>query len=377
MKKRVLVWETLSTVSGGQKMTLNIMDMLSDHFEFFCLIPNEGRLSEELKNRGIKYALMGNQSLPAGVKGKSVILQYGIMSLKNICKSINEIRKFKPDVLYAPGPAALPWSAVCGFLFHKPVIWHLHHIFLDGPTKKLINTCGEWNAVKKIVAVSKCVGNQIENEKANAKIEILYNPVDVCKYENGNFENIKEEFEWISKNKKTLVIGHIGLIQKTKKQSFVLDIINKLSIAGGDVIGLFPGETREEAYLKYLKEKAKKLAIDNKVIFLGRRNDIPDLLKIIDILIIPSFEGFPLAGLEAISAKVPVVACDVAGAKEFIEVTHGGMTYAEDDVEDAIRAIKEIINDKENVTESGYQFALKSSYKCYKENIEKVFDYIQ
>ena len=86
-------------------MTLNVMDMLSDHFEFFCLIPNQGRLSEELKSRGIKYALMGNQSLPAGVKGKTVVLQYGIMSLNNICKSINEIRKFKPDILYAPGPA--------------------------------------------------------------------------------------------------------------------------------------------------------------------------------------------------------------------------------------------------------------------------------
>ena len=88
--------------------------------------------------------------------------------------------------------------------------------------QKLINVCSKWKAVKKIIAVSKCVGNQIENKKANDKIDILYNPVDVCKYESGNAENIKEEFEWISKNKKTLVIGHIGLIQKTKKTKFCI-----------------------------------------------------------------------------------------------------------------------------------------------------------
>ena len=41
-KKKVLVWETLATVSGGQKMTLTVMDMLSDKFEFYCLIPAEG-----------------------------------------------------------------------------------------------------------------------------------------------------------------------------------------------------------------------------------------------------------------------------------------------------------------------------------------------
>ena len=128
-KKKVLVWETLATVSGGQKMTLTVMDMLSDKFEFCCLIPAEGMMSEELKKRNIPYVLMGDQTLPTGVKGKQVIFRYGWMSVKNVWKSLGVIRKYKPDILYAPGPAALPWSAVCGTLAHKPVIWHLHHIF--------------------------------------------------------------------------------------------------------------------------------------------------------------------------------------------------------------------------------------------------------
>ena len=46
-----------------------------------------------------------------------------------------------------------------------------------------------------------------------------------------------------------------------------------------------------------LNEKVEQYDLREHVIFLGRRNDIPDLLKMIDILIIPSaFEGFPLAG---------------------------------------------------------------------------------
>lgn len=81
-KKKVLVWETLATVSGGQKMTLTVMDMLSDKFEFCCLIPAEGMMSEELKKRNIPYVLMGDQTLPTGVKGKQVIFRYGWMSVK-------------------------------------------------------------------------------------------------------------------------------------------------------------------------------------------------------------------------------------------------------------------------------------------------------
>lgn len=194
-KKKVLVWETLATVSGGQKMTLTVLDMLSDQYEFCCLIPEEGMLSDELTRRNIPYVVMGDQTLPTGVKGKQVIFRYGWMSVKNICKSLIAIGRYKPDLLYCPGPAALPWSAICGSLTHKPVIWHLHHIFLDGATKKLLNVCGKWKSVKQIIAVSNCVGNQIENGDAHSKVEVLYNPVNVEKYANGNPENVRAEIE--------------------------------------------------------------------------------------------------------------------------------------------------------------------------------------
>lgn len=193
--KKALVWETLSTVSGGQKMTLTVLDMLKDEYEFCCLIPTEGMLADELKKRGIPYILMGDQTLPTGVKGKQVIFRYGWMSVKNIFKSWKAILTYKPDVLYAPGPAALPWSAVCGMLTGKPVIWHLHHIFLDGTTKKLLNVCSCFVSVKKIIAVSKCVGEQITNEAGKRKVEVLYNPVDVEKYASGNANKVQAEIE--------------------------------------------------------------------------------------------------------------------------------------------------------------------------------------
>lgn len=194
-KKKFLVWETLATVSGGQKMTLTVMDMLSDIFEFCCLIPAEGIMAEELRKRNIPYILMGDQTLPTGIKGKRVIFRYGWMSVKNIWKSLRVIYRYRPDILYAPGPAALPWSAVCGMLFHKPVIWHLHHIFLDGATKKLLNICSSWKSVRKIIAVSNCVGKQIVDEGAHKKVEVIYNPVDVEKYANGDAAKIVSEIE--------------------------------------------------------------------------------------------------------------------------------------------------------------------------------------
>ena len=147
----------------------------------------------------------------------------------------------------------------------------------------------------------------------------------------------------------TLVIGHIALVQRSKKQDFVLDVIRRLRQEGLDVIGLFAGETREKDYMKELEEKITQKGLSDSVLFLGRRNDIADLLKMMDILIIPSFEGFPLAGLEAAAAGVP------------------------DDVADAVSRIKEIMLRKKAMAEKGKKFAEKSAINHYEERIEEIF----
>lgn len=260
-KKKVLVWETLATVSGGQKMTLTVMDMLSDKFEFCCLIPAEGMMSEELKKRNIPYVLMGDQTLPTGVKGKQVIFRYGWMSVKNVWKSLGVIRKYKPDILYAPGPAALPWSAVCGTLARKPVIWHLHHIFLDGATKKLLNLCGNWKSVREIIAVSNCVGDQIVNEAAHKKVKVLYNPVDVEKYANGDATKIIVELEAKlgRKLRGVKVVTQIGAITKNKRQNVLISVIADLRNLGEDVVGLVVGDTITEADRNFKRELEQRI----------------------------------------------------------------------------------------------------------------------
>ena len=123
-----------------------------------------------------------------------------------------------------------------------------------------------------------------------------------------------------------------------------------------------------------LNQKVEQYDLREHVIFLGRRNDIPDLLKMIDILIIPSaFEGFPLAGLAA-AAGVPVIACDVAGAEEFIRVSGDGVTFAEDDVDSAIKAVKSVMREFGMYSNSGVEFTKKVSHSEYSEKIGDLFD---
>lgn len=375
-KKKILVWETLSTVSGGQKMTLTVMDLLHDQYDFHCLIPEKGILSEELDKRGIPYTLLGDMTMPAGVKGKKTVIHYAWMSAKCVMRSLRAIRKFKPDILYAPGPASLPWSAVCGTLMRKPVVWHLHHIFLDGPTKKLLNICSTWKAVKRIIAVSHCVGEQVTAPSALPKIEELYNPVDVTRYSSGIgqrfLDSVQTQYGVPLINR--ILIGHIALVQRSKQQSFVLTVIRKLRDLGIDAVGLFAGEVREQDYEKELRQLIKEHELEKAAVLLGRREDIPDMLKALSVLMIPSSEGFPLAGVEAASAGTPVVACDVAGAREYIEVSKAGMVFKENDVEAAVSAVLSSLEQAEEYAQSGFTFAGSASLPEYCRNLKSVFD---
>lgn len=89
-----------------------------------------------------------------------------------------------------------------------------------------------------------------------------------------------------------------------------------------------------DALINEYKQKAEKRGVGSRVEFLGRRNDIPELLVDCDALALPSFsEAWPLVVLEAMAAGVPVVMTDVGCSKEAIRDGENGYVVAPDGVE--------------------------------------------
>ena len=322
-KLRVLLWETLSDISGGQKMTLRAIDLLREGCDFFCLLPGEGKLAEELRRREIPCAFLGDTALPAGRKNLRAALRYARMSARVLCKSLRQMKKFMPDLLYAPGPAALPWSALCGSLFRRPVIWHLHHNFLDSGTKRLLNFCAGWKSVRSIIVVSACVGSQIPD--AQDKLHLLYNPIDVESYKNGDSAPVLRELGMDAR--RPFLLGQIAAIQRSKRQEELLHILAEFRRRGIPSAALFAGAPREADYMEELVNLAEELRIRENVYFLGHRSDIANLLKAMDALLIPSEEGLPLAALEAMAAGCPIVARDCGGSHELLTAAGCGKLY--------------------------------------------------
>jgi glycosyltransferase involved in cell wall biosynthesis len=96
----------------------------------------------------------------------------------------------------------------------------------------------------------------------------------------------------------------------------------------------------------------KKLISENKleetILFLGHRTDVPALLKMADIFIFPSrFEGLPGALIEAEAASLPIICSNVSMMLEVVEPNKNALTFDLNKVQDLSIAIETLIENIE------------------------------
>lgn len=132
---------------------------------------------------------------------------------------------------------------------------------------------------------------------------ILYNAIDckLYKYSLSRHQMLKQKFGFQDKT----IIGHVGRFVEAKNHSFIIDVFHELHKRNKNsllvLVGAGPLEDK-------VKEKVKSLHLESAVIFLGVRNDIPDIMNLFDVFVFPSlYEGLGIVGIEAQAAGLPCV----------------------------------------------------------------------
>jgi glycosyltransferase involved in cell wall biosynthesis len=89
-----------------------------------------------------------------------------------------------------------------------------------------------------------------------------------------------------------------------------------------------------------LTQKVRQNGIEEHVLFLGHRTDVPRLLKSADLFVFPTYyEGMPFALLEAMAHNLPIVTSDVCGIPEIIEHRSQGLLFRGGDRDDLIKTL--------------------------------------
>jgi glycosyltransferase involved in cell wall biosynthesis len=96
-----------------------------------------------------------------------------------------------------------------------------------------------------------------------------------------------------------------------------------------------------------LEAQALALELGDRTVFLGHRQDIPELLAACDLFVLPSlFEGYPLSVMEAAAAGKPIVATNVGGTNEAIQSGQNGLLVRPADSHALARVIRELLVDR-------------------------------
>lgn len=107
-------------------------------------------------------------------------------------------------------------------------------------------------------------------------------------------------------------------------------------------------------YKEELMNQTKQLGIQNQVIFTGTRNDIPTLMSVANLFILPSLtEALPTVLAEAMAASVPVLATHVGGIPEMIQENVNGRLVPPKDVNTLSKTCIEMLSNPQQLHQFG------------------------
>jgi len=245
------------------------------------------------------------------------------------------IKKINPDLLmthlWLSNTVGRIIGRLCGV---KKIFSFEHNAWDDSKTKKLflINFILQFFC-DKIIAVSNAVKTfLIEHRIRKSKIEVVFNGIDLSRYK--NFDNN-------IKNNKDFIFVFIGRLIEQKGIDILLKAFSSLDFGKLLLVGEGPLD-------KEMKQIVKKMGIENRVVFLGFRKDIPNILASADCFVLPSqSEGFGIVLTEAMASRLPIIVSNFDAVKDIIIDGVTGFVVKKGDYLELANKMRYVYNHKE------------------------------
>ena len=171
-------------------------------------------------------------------------------------------------------------------------------------------------------------------------IEVIRNFVNCDLYRRDPELISRERPRFAQPNERLLV--HLSNFRPVKR---VLDVISVFARIAKELPArmILIGDGPERSAAEYL---AKRMGISERVEFLGKQENVHELLPLADLMLMPSeMESFGLAALEAMACCVPSIATRVGGVPELIEDDENGLLFEVGDIAGMSESAIELLSD--------------------------------
>lgn len=324
------------------------MEYFLNHNFVVGIACSQGEELERLKERGF-------QVHPVEIERKIS----PISNLNSIIKLVKVIREHNYDIVHVHTPIAAVIGRIAARIAGVKAIVYTSHGLpfhdLSTPFEYIF-----YSNIERVVALITDLILSQNHEDIHTAVKIgmcphsklgyLGNGIDVNRFKLSQINSAKQvklrESFGISEG--NFVIGTIGRLTRKKGTGYLIDAVAKLMpkfpnlhvlIIGGEL------SSDPEPFQVELMDKISTYGIDKNVTFTGDRDDIPELLSILDIFTLPSFthEGLPRSILEAMAMELPVVATNIRGCREAVIDGETGLIVPPQDSESLANALEKLL----------------------------------
>jgi len=330
---------------GGAEMLLPETLKLHTHerfeFHYIYFLPWKNQMVETIEAAGGKVICFGAKN--------------NIQLLFKFPKIIRYCRKNNIQLIHAH----LPWAGFVSRIVHLltkiPTIYTEHNMqeryhFITRVLNKL-----SFNFQSVAIGVSDDVTNSIvKNIAPRITAKTILNGVNTDSFKRNDVvarNDIRKQYN-IPEN--AFLVGTVAVFRFQKRLDLWLEIVAQAIKNNQNIYGIIIGAGPLE---DDLMAKHKELGLEGKVIFTGLQTQVKPFYEALDAFMMSSsFEGLPIALLEAMSMECAILSTNAGGIKEVIRPNEDGLIVDVDNWKQLGAILVELSNDSQKLND----FQLKS-----------------
>jgi len=350
---RALYVSHTAQVSGGERSLLDLLGALPASVQPLLAAPS-GPLREIVEQRGIPTTPITGTAGSLRAHPLHTPLAVGQLAL-SAAQLSRAARRHRAEILHANSIRA----GIVLALTRAPGAAKVVHIrdclpagTLTSATMRLIAATAD-----AVIANSRYTAATLTAAAPAARVEVVYNAVDLSRFDPQSIDRAAVRERLGAGAPGRLLLGVVAQLSPWKGQDTAIQALALLREQGLDAHLLLIGSAKflaratrfdNDSYVRDLHVLAQSAGVGEHVSWLGEREDVPELVRALDVLLLPSWEEpFGRAVIEAMALEVPVIATNVGGPAEILTDGREGLLLPPRQAPAWARAIGALAEDPE------------------------------
>ncbi len=321
---RVLYVNHTAAVSGAERSLLALLAALPPEVESLVASPR-GRLSEAVERLGIATAPIADTAGSLRLHPLHTPRALAEMSVAAL-QLRRAASRHRADVVHANSIRAGLELALARVSPAASIV-HVRDCLPPGVlTTATMRTIAA--GARTIVANSHYTAETVKRAAPAARVEVVHPAIDLAEFDPARIDRAAARAALGLAGTRQVLLGVVAQLSPWKGQDTAIEALRLLREQDLDAHLLLIGEAKflaratrfdNEAYVSRLRRLVAEAGLEDRVSWLGERDDVAQLIRALDVLLLPSHEEpFGRALLEAMALEVPVLATSVGGPAELV-----------------------------------------------------------